>query len=137
MTGETDLKTLLSSCHVIMADDEYVFACVEDRKIPAGLSPVMMFHEQEAMTLIVSRQEAEREGLSFVYPCRMITLAIHSSLEAVGFMAHISRLLADAGISVNPVAGFYHDHLFVPLAQADEAMLQLSTLNEKTNRDRT
>ena len=29
MTGETDLKTLLSSCEAMMADDEYVFACVE------------------------------------------------------------------------------------------------------------
>ena len=78
MTGETDLKTLLSSCEAIMADDEYVFACVEDRKIPAGLSPVMMFQEQEAMTLIVRRQDAQRVGLSFEYPCRMITLSIHS-----------------------------------------------------------
>ena len=30
MTGETDLKTLLSSCEAMMADDEYVFACVKD-----------------------------------------------------------------------------------------------------------
>lgn len=136
MTGETDLKTLLSSCDAIMADDEYVFACVEDRKIPAGLSPVMMFQEQEAMTLIVRRQDAQRAGLSFEYPCRMITLSIHSSLEAVGFMAHVSTLLADAGISVNPVAGFYHDHLFVPSAQADKAMSKLLSLNKKTNSDR-
>ena len=48
------------------------------------------------MTLIVRRQDAQRAGLSFEYPCRMITLSIHSSLEAVGFMAHVSTLLADA-----------------------------------------
>ena len=131
MTGEMDLQILLSSCQATMADDEFVFICLADRKIPSGLSPVMMFQEAEAMSLIITRQQAEAAGLSFVYPCRMITLAIHSSLEAVGFMAHIARLLADAGISVNPVAGFYHDHLFVPVTKADEAMALLSALDEK------
>ena len=131
MTGEMDLQILLSSCQASIADDEFVFLCLADRKIPESLSPVMMFQEQEAMTLIITRQQAETAGLSFAYPCRMITLAIHSSLEAVGFMAHISALLADAGISVNPVAGFYHDHLFVPVAKADEAMRLLSALSEK------
>ena len=129
--GEMDLQTLLSSCQATMADDEFVFICLADRKIPLGLSPVMMFQEREAMTLIITRQQAETAGLSFVYPCRMITLAIHSSLEAVGFMAHISAMLADAGISVNPVAGFYHDHLFVPVAKADDAMALLRTLAVK------
>jgi hypothetical protein len=32
----------------------------------------------------------------------------------------LSNLLAF--ISVNPVSGFYHDHLFVPVDRAEEAM---------------
>jgi hypothetical protein len=40
--------------------------------------------------------------------------------------------LARAGIGVNPVAGFYHDHLFVPAARAGEAMAVLRALARGT-----
>jgi hypothetical protein len=36
-------------------------------------------------------------------------------------MAVLATRLAERGISVNPVAGFFHDHLFVPVERADEA----------------
>jgi hypothetical protein len=52
----------------------------------------------------------------------MITLTIHSDLQAVGFLAPIMTRLAEAGISVNPVSAFYHDHLFVPWDKRNEAM---------------
>jgi hypothetical protein len=52
----------------------------------------------------------------------MITLEIHSSLEAVGFLAAITARLAEAGMGVNPVSAFHHDHLFVPAERAAEAL---------------
>jgi hypothetical protein len=52
----------------------------------------------------------------------MVTLNIHSSLEAVGFLAAITTRLAAAGMGVNPVSAFYHDHLFVPADRAEEAL---------------
>ncbi|RVA88555.1 ACT domain-containing protein, partial [Mesorhizobium sp. M7A.F.Ca.CA.004.02.1.1] len=56
------------------------------------------------------------------FRCRMVTLNIHSSLEAVGFLAAITTRLAAAGMGVNPVSAFYHDHLFVPADRAEEAL---------------
>ena len=53
---------------------------------------------------------------------------MHSSLEAVGFLARITTKLAAHGISVNAVSAFYHDHLFVPTARADEALTLLREL---------
>jgi YidC/Oxa1 family membrane protein insertase len=41
---------------------------------------------------------------------------------SVGFLAPIMTRLAEAGISVNPVSAFYHDHLFVPWDKRNEAM---------------
>jgi hypothetical protein len=67
----------------------------------------------------------------------MITLEVHSSLEAVGFLAAIATRLAAAGIGVNPVAGYFHDHLFVPEARAEEAMRLLDELAAEHGRARS
>ena len=82
----------------------------------------MMFQEAEGTTLILLKSEAEEFNLPYEFPCRMITLNIHSSLEAVGFMAKIATELAKHDMGVNPVSGFYHDHLFVPDGRQNDAM---------------
>ena len=86
----------------------------EDKEIPAALKPVHIFRERERTAFIVRREEAEAAGLPYQFASRLITLTVHSSLEAVGFLAAITGRLAEAGISVNAVSAFYHDHLFVP-----------------------
>lgn len=58
----------------------------------------------------------------------MITCDVHSSLSAVGFLATIAARLTEVGISVNPVSGFFHDHLFVPEGREGEAMEALRGL---------
>lgn len=80
------------------------------------------------MTLIVLEDQAKTAGLKTVFRCRMLTLNVHSSLEAVGFLAAITARLATAGIGVNPVSAFYHDHLFVPADRAEEALDVLQKL---------
>ena len=52
----------------------------------------------------------------------MITLNVHSALEAVGFIAKIASALAAQGMGVNPVSGFYHDHLFIPDGREQDAL---------------
>lgn len=60
----------------------------------------------------------------------MITLTVHSSLLAVGLTAAIARVLGGEGVSCNVVAGFYHDHIFVPVGDAGRAMRALERLAE-------
>jgi hypothetical protein len=55
---------------------------------------------------------------------------VQSDLSAVGLTAAFSSALADAGISCNVVAGVFHDHLFVPVDQATQAMLTLQALQQ-------
>jgi uncharacterized protein len=62
-------------------------------------------------------------------------LTVHSSLEAVGFLAAITARLAETGISVNAVSAFYHDHLFVPHDRADEALARLQEMMRKPAAD--
>lgn len=128
MNGETNLRTLLASMNPVLLPQTFVFATVPDQlTTDEVVHPVMTFREAEGQTHILEREAAERLGLKFVFPCRMITLQIHSSLEAVGFLAAITTRLAASGIGANPVSAFYHDHLFVGIGQANKA---LSLLHE-------
>jgi hypothetical protein len=83
------------------------------------------------MTAIVERSHAERAGVPHVFESRLITLTVHSSLNAVGFLATISECLARAGISCNTVAAYYHDHLFIPIDRAEEAQALLLQLSQQ------
>ncbi|MFD2057717.1 ACT domain-containing protein [Mesorhizobium calcicola] len=123
MTGETDLKTLLASMTPELLAGTYVFITLAPGFAqPQGLDPVMTFREREGVTLIVTEEAAMAAGLTAAFRCRMVTLNIHSSLEAVGFLAAITTRLAAAGMGVNPVSAFYHDHLFVPADRTEEAL---------------
>ncbi|MEM6461854.1 MAG: ACT domain-containing protein [Pseudomonadota bacterium] len=129
MNGEKDLDRLLKSLRARLHEDAYVFATLPDRKIPPELQPIMVFQEAEGTTLILKKSEAETRGIDHVFSCRMITLDIHSSLEAVGFIAHIASELAARGMGVNPVSGYYHDHLFIPEGREEEAMVILRQIS--------
>ena len=132
MPGEGNLKTLLQNMKPEMHDGIFVFCSVpEHEESPAALRPVQIFREREGTTLIVRREEAEAAGLPYQFASRMITLTVHSSLEAIGFLAAIAGRLAEAGISVNAVSAFYHDHLFVPAHKADEALRHLQDMNNQ------
>jgi len=123
MTGETDLQTLLASMTPQLLPGAYVFATLPPgASPPGGLDPVMTFREAEGLTLILTEDQAHAAGIVGAFRCRMITLNIHSSLEAVGFLAAITARLAAAGMGVNPVSAFYHDHLFVPAERGEEAI---------------
>ena len=127
MPGETDLRTLLRSMRPVLREGEFVFCTTA---APAAeltaLAPVCRFVEDEGVTLILRRADADGAALDYEYVCRMITLTVHSSLAAVGLLAAVTGRLAAAGISVNAVSAFYHDHLFVPADRAVEALRLLA-----------
>ncbi|MGH6710845.1 MAG: ACT domain-containing protein [Bradyrhizobium sp.] len=130
MPGETNLATLLQNMNPEMHDGVFVFCSIPaDQEIPAALRPVHVFREREGTTFVVRREEAESAGLPHQFASRLITLTVHSSLEAIGFLAAITTRLAQAGISVNAVSAYYHDHLFVPDHRADEALHLLQTMS--------
>jgi len=104
----------------------FVFSTVPtDKEIPAAVDPVLIFREREGTTLVMRRVEAERAGWPYQFASRLITLTVHSPLDAVGFLAAITARLAEAGIAANTVSAFYHDHLFVPEQRAHEALALL------------
>lgn len=128
MAAETELQALLKNMQPVLDGREFVFCTIPVGDIPEGLPTVCTCHEAEGLTLVVERLQAEAHGLLGSYPCRMLTLNVHSALEAVGFLAAVLAALAAHGISANAVAGFYHDHLFVPVARAEKAVAVLQEM---------
>lgn len=132
--GETNLSVLLRSMQPVHNPGEYVFCTVAPAQLTTAqttdLQPIGTFEEAEGRTLILRREVADRSQLPYDAVFAWITLSVHSSLSAVGFLAAITQTLAAQGISVNPVSAYYHDHLFVPLDRTAEVMALLQSLSQ-------
>lgn len=126
MPGDTDPARLLAGMDPVLHADRYVFVTVAE--LPTGLTPVATIREDEGLSAVVTGDDADAHGLAGEFGCAGITLRVHSALGAVGFLAVITRALADAGIGTNPVAGFHHDHLFVPWERRHDALAVLREL---------
>ncbi len=109
--GERDLDRLLATLAPVLADAEYAFAEHDGGPLPDGT--FALIREAEGDGIVV-----ERTGGGWA----RITLTVHSSLEAVGLSAELTRRLAERGIAANVVAGRLHDHVFVPWDRRAEAL---------------
>lgn len=132
VAGESDLRKLLAGMNPELNEGRYVFATVDDGVVPPGVTPVVTVAEREGLTLVLPQQEADAAGVAYEYVAGWITLRVHSALEAVGLTAAVARELADAGLSCNVIAGFHHDHLFVPYERASQAVAVLKDLARRS-----
>ncbi len=129
MTGEIDLKKLLANLSPLLDSREYVFCTFKgsDYGDYAELQPIASFIEAEGLSLVIARDGADKEGISYQGTFKRITLNIYSSLDAVGLTAAVSTLLAKHGISANMIAAYYHDHIFVNTTDAERAVALLNS----------
>jgi hypothetical protein len=130
MTGETDLRKLLKGMSPKLNEGEFVYCLVDSISQAAALNPLCFFQEEEGVTVILPRADADKAELSYSVICAWITLTVHSALEAVGLTAAVSHSLTHANISCNVVAAYHHDHIFVPIKDAEQAMQALLKLTE-------
>jgi hypothetical protein len=128
----SDLEALLRQLSPRLHAGQYVYARVQG-EVPAGVRPVVLVREDEGLTVVVPRKEADALRLRYGFVAAWITLEVNSSLDGLGLTAAFSRALAEAGVPCNVVAGFTHDHIFVPHDRADDAMAALESLSASSN----
>ncbi len=120
------LSHLLSSLIPTLHPSTFVFLTYPLPTAPPPSLPTQLtFHEREGLTVITTLESALAHNVpaeDYTFACRMITCEVHSSLEAVGFMAVLAKALAERGIPANVVGGWWHDHLFVPVGREEEAV---------------
>ena len=135
MTGETDLQKLLDGMRPSITDGAFAFATARSLEdVPTSVQPIGSFKEDEGVTIIAPLDQIARTKLPQSGPFAQITLAVHSSLFAVGLTAKIATALGQAGISANIVAGFFHDHIFVPWDDRHAALQILKDLGSSEAR---
>lgn len=129
--GERDLATLLRQLSPELLPGEFLYCSVSEEQLSglSTLAPRALVREREGVTLVLERSVAEAHGLGGAEIMRCITLNVHSSLDAVGLTAAVSTALAQNGISANVLAGYYHDHVYVPTSVAERALGLLAALS--------
>ncbi|MFF8266971.1 ACT domain-containing protein [Streptomyces sp. NPDC016562] len=134
MSGESDLRTLLSGMRPELHEGVYVFCTVRGPTVPPGTAPVATILEPEGLTVVLRREDADAAGLAYDYTAGWITLRVHSALDAVGLTAAFATELGAHGLSCNVIAGYHHDHLFVAAERAAEAVAVLEDLAARSAR---
>jgi uncharacterized protein len=120
----SNIKTLIRTMEPTLHQGSFVYFSSNDAH--QFHSCIFTFKESEGTTFVISEEEAKELKIPFNSVWAWITLEVNSDLEAVGFTAFFSKILGDNEISCNVVAGFYHDHIFVPFLQKEKALLLLS-----------
>lgn len=123
----SDARELVAGMTPELKSGQYVFCAARDRDWTL-LQPLAMFREAEGVSLILERGAAEAAGFPIGAPMALITLNVYSALDDVGLTAAVSGALAKSGIACNMVAALHHDHVFVPIERADEALAILLAL---------
>lgn len=114
-----------------LSGEEYVFY-----GIPVGhpssieLNTLLVFREKEGTTFIIEKAMADTNEIPYNDVWRLITLSVRSDLTVISFLAIITKILAEARISVNIVSAYHHDHLFVPTGIAEKAWKRFDELSK-------
>jgi hypothetical protein len=124
------LNLLLRSLEPVRNPGVYVFCQLPSDADVGGLGAIATFRESEGWTVILEEHAALARGLEPRFRAAWITLTVHSALDAVGLTAAVAGALADRGISCNVVAAVDHDHLFVPVDAAGDALEALVLLSK-------
>ena len=127
----TDLQQLIAHLRPVLRAGTWVFCTLRPSQLHllARLEPFATVQEAEGLSVVTPQQRAIELGVATSVPFRCITLEVLSSLEAVGLTAAVATALAEIDVAANVIAGAHHDHLLVPVDDAERAMAALEALS--------
>jgi len=135
-SGETNLDYLIKNMQPLLEDEDLVFCSLSPARAEEYFVICQGYYvEREGITVIIGKHLADLNDLDYDLLFKRITLNVHSSLTAVGFLARITEVLAAQGFSVNVVSAYYHDHLYIQSDQAKAALETLLLWQDKMSQD--
>jgi len=127
----SDLAVLLASLRPQLHAGVWAWCALPPGASADEAEAIASMREAEGLTLVVPEALALARDWPVALRSAWITLTVNSDLAAVGLTAAFARALGDAGIACNVIAGVHHDHLFVPVDRATEAMTALRALQAR------
>lgn len=127
-----DLEQLIHSMEPVLNPGVFAFVSVQNAEELGSVNVIASIQEPEGYSAVIAENDAIVLGLPILFRAAWITLTVNSDLQAVGLTAAFAGALGKAGISCNVVAGAYHDHIFVPVDRAADAMITLKTLQSSS-----
>jgi len=131
MAVKTDLTELIQRMTPKLNSGTYVFVSVKDLNQIDRNDTLCEFKENDGTTVVLEKGKADLLKLNYNLVLSWISLMVHSSLEAVGFTAAVAGELQKYNISCNVIAGYHHDHIFIPVDTAETAMTVLTNLSKR------
>jgi hypothetical protein len=126
-----DLTALLAALDPGLQEGVFAFASLPQGADRPAFETLGTIQEAEGLSIIAREEHLLRAGLPVLFRAAWITLTVPSDLQAVGLTAAVATALTASGISCNVVAGARHDHLFVPVDRAQEALARLWRLQRE------
>ncbi len=126
-------RKMIASMTPVLQPGVFVFCSMlhtQDSNAAASLARGS-FAEDEGLSLILAKDDADRLGLTYETEMKQITLMVFSSLTGIGLTGAVATELAREKIPANVVAATQHDHVFVPARKADAAMELLRNLQAR------
>ena len=143
---EEGIRKLIAATEVVLYPEPLMIVSVsrdeeeKARRLMEDLDPFSSItFDVSEVSLVVKTVEWDDLKENFHYyeeegPYRLITFDIVLDLSIVGYLAVISRILADAGISIYALSTYLRDHILVKESDAETAMEALKGLIEECKR---
>lgn len=126
-------RKMIASMTPVLQPGVFVFCSMLHNQDGAAATSLARasFAEDEGLSLILAKDDADRLGLTYEGDMKQITLMVFSSITGVGLTAAVATELAREKIPANVVAATQHDHIFVPAKRAEAAMELLRNLQAR------
>lgn len=134
---QTKIEVASETYFLISLQNEDWLKLLENPELsPRMTVPFMIFKDQFEITLLLDEIDfgAMRPAIlnaKFEKNFRLLTFDIELDFTVVGFLAEISRILAEAGVSFIALSSFSRDHILVKQNDLPKALLALGRYVEE------
>jgi hypothetical protein len=135
-----DPKEILRQCEVLVAPETFTLVSVlhtdwhklmqKAELSPRMSAPFMILMDKDEVTLLLDETDLAAirptlTGGKIENGYRLLTFDVVLDLSIVGFLAEVSRLLAEAGIPIMALSAFSRDHLLIKQGYLAKALKTL------------
>ena len=118
------LRDYIENCKVLLRRESY--AIIKAKKLMPSAFAVICDGDEITVVIdqsrIVKQHIIEVDSIEVDSDWRMLTFQIVLPLDLVGFLAEVSRVLADRGVSILALSAYSTDHILVKEKDIGEAV---------------